>query len=76
MAKERFLKDNEKAYEWLRKARKSCIEYINRVVSEHKCIIHFDRNYNDENFCIMYDGGNHPEYASNCFSSVESVFID
>lgn len=23
-----------------------------------------------------YDGGNHPEYASNCFSEIQSVYID
>ena len=25
--------------------------------------------------CVSYDGGNHPEYASNCFSDVNSVYI-
>ena len=76
MAKEKFLKDNAKAYEWLRKARQSCIEYITRVVKEHDNCITFVFDYDDENFCIMYDGGNHPEYASNCFSLVYSVFIN
>ena len=30
----------------------------------------------DNSFCVPYDGGNHPEYASNCFSNVESVFME
>ena len=29
----------------------------------------------DNSFVVPYDGGAHPEYASNCFSDVESVFI-
>ena len=24
---------------------------------------------------VSYDGGNHPDYASNCFSSVNSVYL-
>lgn len=76
MAKEKFLKDNAKAYEWLRKARQSCIEYITRVVKEHNNMICFDFNYDDENLNVMYDGGNHPEYASNCFSCLYNVHID
>ena len=24
---------------------------------------------------VSYDGGNHPEYASNCFSNVNSVYL-
>lgn len=76
MAKEQFKKDNAKAYEWLRKARKSCIEYITRVVKEHNNIIRFDTDYNDEILCVSYDGGGHPEYASNCYSDVYNVHID
>jgi len=29
----------------------------------------------DNSFCVSYDGGNHPEYDSNCFSEVRSVYI-
>ena len=76
MAKEKFLKDNAKVYEWLRKARQSCIEYITRVVKEHNNMIRFDFDYDYENMNIMYDGGNHPEYASNCFSCLYNVHID
>lgn len=76
MAKEQFEKDNAKAYEWLRKARKSCIEYITRVVKERNNIIQFDTEYEDEILSVSYDGGGHPEYASNCFSDVYNVHID
>lgn len=33
---------------------------------------------NDENpyYTIAYDGGNHPEYASNCFARIERVYVD
>lgn len=30
---------------------------------------------NDAYCCIVYDGGNHPEYASNACSEVESVYM-
>ncbi len=76
MAKEKFLKDNAKVYEWLGKARQSCIEYITRVVKEHGNMIRFDLDYDDENMTVMYDGGNHPEYASNCFSCLDNVHIN
>ena len=29
----------------------------------------------DNSFCVSYDGGDHPEYDSNCFSEVRSVYI-
>ena len=76
MAKEQFEKDNAKAYEWLRKARQSCIDYITKVVKEHDNIITFDFDYDDENMNVMYDGGNHPEYASNAFSCLYNVHFD
>lgn len=76
MAKEQFIKDNTKAYEWLRKAHHSCIEYITRVVKEHNNIIQFDTDYDDEVLSVSYDGGGHPEYASNCYSDVYNVHID
>ena len=76
MAKEQFKKDNAKAYEWLRKARKSCIEYITRVVKEHDNMIRFDFDNNKEILTVMYDGGNYPEYNSNCFSCLYNVHIN
>ena len=29
----------------------------------------------DNSFVVPYDGGAHPEYASNCFSDVNSIYI-
>ncbi len=31
---------------------------------------------NNGSLCIGYDGGNHPEYASNMFSEVEAIKVD
>ena len=27
-------------------------------------------------FCVPYDGGSHPEYASNVFAYVENIYLD
>lgn len=50
----------------------SCMEYIEEVLNilpDNKIVI-------NENYpvSVPYDGGNHPEYASNCFSNVLSVY--
>ena len=71
---EKYIELSEKAYDILREARKAAIEYITRMLKKHGGKIDFDFNYDRENICVMYDGGNHPEYASNCFSTVYSVF--
>lgn len=76
MAKEQFQKDNAKAYECLRKARQSCIEYITRMVKEHDNVISFNTEYDDEVLAVIYDGGNHPEYASNLCSDLIDVHFD
>lgn len=75
MAQEKFLKDIKKYNEWTKKAVNSSIEYLERVVKENGNCITLDPEYN-EYFTASYDGGSHPEYASNCFSQVDAIFID
>ena len=29
----------------------------------------------DNDICVSYDGGNHPEYDSDCYNRVESVYM-
>lgn len=29
-----------------------------------------------ENLYVSYDGGNHPEYASNCYSEVSNIYVN
>ena len=74
MAKEeKFVSLAKKAYAAMGKARTEAIDYITRTVKKHGGEIKFDFNYDDENITVMYDGGNHPEYASNCFSTVSGL---
>ena len=51
-----------------------CKEYIiNALKDEPEQQIIFDRTYNDEYVTVSYDGGNHPEYDSDCFADVYAV---
>lgn len=66
-----------------RNLRKSCIEYIRGVLKGlNGEIIILDPNSMDEDMqgkfegvTVPYDGGNHPEYNSNCFSQVKAVYL-
>lgn len=51
-------------------------EYLLEVLKEHDGAINFDDYPVPESICVPYDGGNHPEYASNCFSIVYGVYLD
>jgi len=59
-----------------------CIEFIKEVATAWQGkqfplqTINREFDVEDAYCCIVYDGGNHPEYASNACSEVEGVFID
>lgn len=55
--------------------RENCEEYIKIALEENNGSIDFDDYDIDEFVSVPYDGGNHPEYASNCFSTVNGVFM-
>lgn len=75
MKKEKFLKQADKVYEWMRKARTSTVEYLKEVLEKQPDKrIKFDID-NEEYLTITYDGGRHPEYGGNICSQVNSVFI-
>ena len=57
-----------------RKIRQKCETYIKKVLEAHGGSIDFTEV--DNMVSVTYDGGNHPEYASNAFSMVEGVFLD
>lgn len=56
--------------------RKESIKYLMEVVKENNG--YFDLTEHDDFglVCVTYDGGNHPEYASNAFSTVQVVKLD
>lgn len=53
--------------------RMECIKYIKSVIKKYK-VLDFSDFYSS--VCVPYNGGNHPEYASNCFSNVYKVSLD
>jgi hypothetical protein len=57
-----------------REIRQKCETYIKKVLAEHGGSL--DCTDSDNMVSVTYDGGNHPEYASNAFSMVEGVYLD
>ena len=60
-------------YALMGKIRKTCLDILIDLLSEE------DGNrveISEENMMsVPYDGGNHPEYASNCFSMLNAVYL-
>ena len=74
--KGRFKKVSKIYYDWVEirgKIGEYSLEIIKSVLSKA------DGNsveINEDNMmCVPYDGGNHPEYASNCNSRLNSVYL-
>ena len=76
----------ERYHNWAeigRNLRKSCIEYIRGVLKglDGEMIVldpkSMDEEMQDEfqAVTVPYDGGNHPEYNSNCFSQVNAAYL-
>ena len=76
----------ERYHNWAeigRNLRKSCIDYIRGVLKglDGEMIVldpkSMDEEMQDEfqAVTVPYDGGNHPEYNSNCFSQVNAVYL-
>ena len=70
----------DKFFELSRKLLNDCKSNINELLKENKGEITWDYEELDEYGLIpitmAYDGENHPEYASNCFSSVWGVSLN
>ena len=63
-----MLKFEEIVQKWLdisTELRKESIAFIKEMVKKHGYINCLE---NDDFVSVSYNGGNHPEYASNCFS--------
>lgn len=52
--------------------KQECVDYLTQVTKENGSI-EFDLEQEDECVCVSYDGGRHPEYESNLYSTVYSV---
>ena len=62
--------------------KKRCLAYLKRVLkkAENHRIGFYDEEYGEhiggEAVCVTYDGGSHPEYASNAFSNVNGIYLN
>lgn len=65
---------NIKRYELDSHLRLDVTEYLKGLPFDEDGRFEFDEDY--ESVCVTYDGGNHPEYASNAFSTVWGVARD
>lgn len=80
MKKETYFKKATELYDSIiptkREIREKCEKYLQMVLEENGGTLDFNDYETDEWVSVPYDGGNHPEYASNCFSTVNGVFLD
>ena len=78
MKKETIFKKADELYDSIlptqRKVREYSEKYIKKVLEENGGSIDLDND--DDCISVSYDGGNHPEYASNCFSMVYDVYLE
>ena len=56
---------------------KELLDMIQTTMKETKEIVVPNDIYDyDISYAICYDGGNHPEYASNCYSCIERIYYN
>lgn len=60
-------------FEIARKMRKAALSWLK---AQLKKIPSMDFTYLENQISCNYHGGNHPEYASDCFSTIEGVYIE
>lgn len=64
-----------------KEAKKKSLDFIKSALkcNDNRIDFHVYNDYgyriDDNSFVVPYDGGSHPEYASNCFSDVNSIYI-
>ena len=79
MKKESYIKKAGELYDSIlpiqREIRKKSEKYIQMVLQENGGRIDFSDYEPEETISVPYDGGSHPEYASNCFSTVNGVYL-
>lgn len=65
---------NNERNELDKKLQLNVTEYLKGLPFDEKGRFEFDEDY--QSVCVTYDGGNHPEYASNAFAYVMGVAKD
>lgn len=81
MEKEKFLEIGKKWSEISDQLREESVNYLERVLKEQdgqRLSWNWEEleNLGIGSVTVSYDGGNHPEYASDCFCTVEGVHIN
>ena len=71
---EKFNQTEKEFREWNKKMRNASLIFIKAAVKDNGDEIVYDYE-NDESDSVVYDGGRHPEYASNAFSNVERLHL-
>lgn len=71
------IKLKESIAETERKIKEGSLEYLKRVLRENSNSLNLDddESIKDGYLTVPYDGGRHPEYASNEFSAVDSIYL-
>lgn len=67
------IKLKESIAETERKIKEGCLEYLKKVLKQNGGRISCE--VKDEFLTVPYDGGRHPEYATNEFSNVDEVYL-
>ena len=70
-----FQKTMSKIDSLMPELREQCIEFLTEVLNENGGDLTVEDPDDYETVRVSYDGGAHPEYASNCFSFVNRVFF-
>ena len=73
---EKFEKTSNKYFKVCNQLREDCIEYLTRKLQENGNHIDWEDKDLDCSVCLSYDGGNHPEYASNCYSTLTAIDLN
>lgn len=68
-----FVETGEEYIDLTKKLRNESLDYLQTLCKENGTI---NMETLDLNVAVTYDGGNHPEYASNAFSQVIDVHLD
>ncbi len=72
MGEVKFIKTGEEFSKIATKLKQECVDYLTQVTKENGSI-EFDAEQEYEYVCVSYDGGRHPEYGTNLYSTVYSV---
>ena len=75
MEEVKFIKTGDEFSNIATKLKQECIDYLTQVTKEHGSI-KFNLEQYDECVCISYDGGRHPEYDTDLYSTVYSIIFN